>query len=103
MAIEDLFHEPLYQLTRQQLLARELERDPSVEADVVTVVHVLAPANVAYQKSYIAPRLRGRGTTVSAVWRSLLRNQESFVTLDPSVFLDPDVTSDEYALRYREM
>lgn len=98
--IADLFHEPLYQLARQQLLARELERDARVKADVVRVVHVLSPQNLAYQRSFIAPALRERGATVSEVWQTLLRNPEAFVSYDPVGFLDPVVTSEEYCLRY---
>ena len=77
-----------------------MERDDEVKADVVTVVHVLSPENAAYQRSYVSPSLRGRGATVSEVWQSLLRVPERFVSLDPAVFLDPTVTSEEYVLRY---
>lgn len=98
--LTDLFHEPVYQLVRQQLLAAALEGDLTVKADLVTVVHVLSPDNAAYQASYVAPALRGRGGSVSAVWQSLLRTPNRFVNLDPAVFLDPSVTSEEYALRY---
>lgn len=98
--LTDLFHEPVYQLVRQQLLAAELERDGEVKADRVTVVHVLSPDNEAYQRSYVAPALRGRGDTASEVWSSLLRTPDRFVSLDPVVFLDPAITSDEYVLRY---
>jgi hypothetical protein len=98
--LTDLFHEPVYQLVRQQLLAAELERDSEVKAERVTVVHVLSPDNDAYQRSYVAPALRGRGATASEVWTSLLRTPDRFSSLDPKVFLDPAVTSDEYVLRY---
>lgn len=98
--LTDLFHEPIYQLVRQQLLASELERDVAVKAEQVTVVHVLSPDNTAYQSSYVAPALRGRGATASEVWASLLRTPDRFSSLDPRVFLDPVVTSDEYVLRY---
>jgi hypothetical protein len=97
--LTDLFHEPIYQLVRQQLLASELERDAEVKAERVTVVHVLSPDNDAYQRSYVAPELRGRGATASEVWSSLLRVPDRFVPLDPAVFLDPAITSDEYVLR----
>jgi hypothetical protein len=63
-------------------------------------VHVLSPDNASYQRSYVTPRLRGRGATVSDVWASLQRSPGSFVSLDPAVFLDPQITSDEYCLRY---
>lgn len=98
--LTDLFHEPIYQLVRQQLLASELERDAEVKAERVTVVHVLSPDNDAYQRSYVAPALRGRGATASEVWASLLRTPDRFSSLDPKVFLEPAVTSDEYVLRY---
>lgn len=98
--LTDLFHEPVYQLVRQQLLAAALERDPAVKADLVTVVHVLSPDNAAYQSSYVAPALRSRGATASEVWSSLLRTPDRFVPLDPAVFLDAEVTSEEYVSRY---
>lgn len=100
LEVRDLFHEPIYQLVRQQLLARELERDPGVAADVVTVVHVLSPENTAYQRSYVSDGLRARGADVSEVWKSLLRRPEAFASLDPATFLDPEITSEEYRLRY---
>lgn len=98
--LTDLFHEPIYQLVRQQLLASELERDGGVKAERVTIVHVLSPDNTAYQSSYVAPAIRGRGVPASEVWSSLLRVPDRFVPLDPVVFLDPAITSDEYVLRY---
>ncbi|WP_299926114.1 hypothetical protein [uncultured Nocardioides sp.] len=98
--LADLFHEPVYQLVRQQLLASALECDPVVRADPVSVVHVLSPDNTAYQQSFISPALRSRGATTSEVWSSLLRSPDRFVSLDPVVFLDPGLTSKEYVLRY---
>jgi hypothetical protein len=98
--LTELFHEPVYQLVRQQLLAAELERDTVVKADLVTVVHVLSPDNLAYQSSYVSPSLRGRGATASEVWSSLLRTPDRFIGLDPAVFLDAAITSSEYVSRY---
>ena len=51
LEFSDLLDEPLYQLMRQQLLAHELERDRAHGAYRVRVVHVLAPANIAYNQS----------------------------------------------------
>jgi hypothetical protein len=95
-----LFHEPIYQLVRQQLLAHALAEDPGVRAEIVRVVHVLSPLNTAYQRSYISPELRERGDSVDEVWRSLLRPREAFVKMDPADFLDPSITSEEYCSRY---
>ena len=99
--LADLFHEPIYQLVRHQLLAHALEKDPDVDADVVKVVHVLSPHNSAYYRSYIAPGLKTLADAPEQVWTSLLRAKDRFVRVDPAVFLDPAVTSTSYRQRYR--
>ncbi len=99
LAFEHLL-DPLYQLVRQQLLAHELEKDGV--ADRVRVVHVLPPANEAYQQSLHRPEQQALGATVSRVWQQLLRKPGRFTSLDPAVFLDPDVTSAEYCRRYSD-
>jgi hypothetical protein len=37
---------------------------------------------------------------VQEVWQALLRAQDRFVPLDSELFLDPEITSREYVLRY---
>ena len=98
--LPDLFHEPIYQLVRQQLLAHALEQDPTVDAEVVRVVHVLSPKNTAYTRSYLAPGLAALGATPGEVWNKLIRTRNRFVHLDPAVFSDPRVTSRAYRERY---
>ena len=93
-----LLDEPFYQLVRQQLLAHALER--AGVADRVRVVHVLPPENEAYQQSLARPEHRALGATVSEVWQRLLRRPDRFTSMDPAAFLAPDVTSEEYVLRY---
>ncbi len=100
VAFEDMLDEPLYQLMRQQLLAARLEADPLVPAEMVRVVHVHPPANVAYQQS-LKPAHRAHGDSVDEVWAQLLRQPDRYVRLDPEVFLDAAVTSPSYAARYR--
>ena len=100
LEFSDLLDEPLYQLMRQQLLAHELEKDRAHGADRVRVVHVLAPANTAYQQSLRRPTQQAVGSTVSEVWQQLLRHGDRFTSLDPAVFLDPTITSHEYVARY---
>lgn len=99
-AIGVLFYEPIYQLVRQQLLADQLRRDPTIDAEVVRVVHVSPSGNHAYQRSYVHPTLRDRGATVGEVWQTLLRDKSTFVALDSDVFLSPSITSDNYVQRY---
>jgi hypothetical protein len=95
-----LFDEPFYQLVRQQLLAHALERSSAEGATRVRVVHVLPPANDAYQRSLARPEHRALGETVSAVWQQLLRATNRFVPMDPATFLDAAITSPEYVSRY---
>ncbi len=96
----DLLDEPFYQLMRQQLLAHELERARAHGVDRVRVVHVLPPANLAYQQSVHRPSQLALGSTVSDVWGRLLRHPDRFVSVNPAMFSDPAITSDEYVARY---
>ena len=100
LAIEMLLDEPFYQLMRQQLLANRLERSRAHGADVVRVLHVLAPDNTGYQDSLVRPEHRAVGGSVDEVWAKLLRTPDRFVHVDPAVFLDTAVTSNEYVDRY---
>ena len=100
LPIELLLDEPFYQLMRQQLLAKRLEHDRVLDAEVVRVLHVLAPENTGYQDSLARAEHRALGSTVDEVWTQLLRTPDRFLHVDPKVFLDPSVTSDEYVDRY---
>jgi hypothetical protein len=93
-----LLDEPFYQLARQQLLAHQLET--AGVADRVRVVHVCPRENDAYQSSVHRPEQRALGSTVSEVWQQLIRHHDRFTSMDPTVFLDEEVTSRDYVLRY---
>jgi hypothetical protein len=97
---DDLLDEPFYQLMRQQLLAHELEKTHASGAERVRVAHVLSAANVDYQRSIHRHGPRTLGATVSEIWQRLLRRPDRFVQLDGSLFLNPQITSDEYVRRY---
>jgi hypothetical protein len=98
LPFELLLDEPIYQLVRQQLLAHELEK--AGVADRVRVLHVLSPDNAEYQQSLARPEHRALGETVSQVWQQLLRTPDRFTSVDSALFLDPEITSREYALRH---
>ncbi len=100
LPFELILDEPFYQLVRQQLLAHELEKAGACGADQVRVLHVLPAANEAYQASLVRPEHRALGSTVSEVWQRLLVGPDRFVAVDSALFLDPEVTSAEYLLRY---
>jgi hypothetical protein len=52
--------------------------------------------NTGYQDSLARAEHRALGSTVDVVWTKLLRTPDRYVHVDPKVFLDPSVTSDEY-------
>jgi len=96
----ELLQEPLYQLTRQQLLAHELEKAHAHGVDRVRVAHVMAAGNRAYHESLYGVHALQLGATVKEVWRRLLRRPDRFVPVDSAVFLDPEITSEHYVHRY---
>lgn len=100
LPIELLLDEPFYQLMRQQLLAKRLEHNRVLDAQVVRVLHVLDPENTGYQNSLARADHRALGSTVGDVWTKLLRTPDRFLHVDPEVFLDQSVTSHEYVDRY---
>ena len=100
LPFELLLDEPIYQLVRQQLLAHALEQDQAEGADRVRVLHVLPQDNVEYQQSLHRPEQIALGPTVGELWQRLLRRTDRFLSVDPRVFLDPEITSREYVLRY---
>jgi hypothetical protein len=61
---------------------------------------LVPPDNEAYQASLVRPEHRALGASVSEVWQRLLVGRDRFVSVDPAVFLDPEVTSAEYVSRY---
>lgn len=102
LSFEHLLDEPVYQLVRQQLLAHALEMAGAEGASRVRVLHVLPTANDAYQQSLAHPEHRALGSSVSGVWRQLIRHQDRFVSVDSALFLDPEITSREYRLRHSD-
>ncbi|WP_207084750.1 hypothetical protein [Nocardioides sp. S5] len=100
MSLGHMLDEPFYQLMRQQLLAHRLEREHAEGADVVRVLHVRPRENQAYQQSLSRPEHRRLGDSVDAVWARLLKRPDRFIHVDPAVFCDETVTSEEYVDRY---
>jgi hypothetical protein len=74
----DLFYEPFYQMMRQQLLAREMEKAHELGAEVVTVVHVSPAKNTDLQR-VTSPGLSSLGGSATEVWKSLLRTPGRFI------------------------
>lgn len=97
---EDLFVEPFYQLLRQQLLARAMERTGEPGASVVRVVHVSPPGNAALRASLNRPSHRAVADDDFDVWRRLMRQPDRFVCMDSTGFCDAGVSGPAYAARY---
>ena len=101
---KELLQDPIYQLMRQQLLAQQLEKHKAHDkVKRVIVLHIDSPLNLAYQKSLFGDKTRELGSTVDEVWKRLLKSKNRFKQMDSSVFLDPNITSAEYVLRYGPM
>lgn len=88
-----VFHEPLYQLFRQQSLAAAIQRRRDVEgADRVTVLHISPAANRELHR-VTSPSLHALGTDVFEVWKSVLRNPTDFSSIDTAAVFQPFLTS----------
>jgi hypothetical protein len=77
VVLEDLGYEPFYQFFRQQLLAHELRKDFAS----VRLLHIAPKVNTDF--SLVTPeRLRQShpGQTATEVWKTLLRDQSTFVS-----------------------
>lgn len=79
LSLADFFWEPFYQLLRQQMLAFQMERNGEDGASRVRVLHVAPAANHALRQ-VTSPALRRFGDDAMDVFRSLLVEQESFVS-----------------------
>lgn len=72
--------DPFYQFVRQQLLAHEMEKARHLGADVVRVLHIAPRANTAFHKINV-PAFREFGATPVEAWKSLLRNNDRFISI----------------------
>lgn len=77
--VADLLWEPVYQLSRQQMLAWQMERDADEPAERVRVLHIAPAANTALRK-VTSPALRGLGNDVIALFPTLLTEPDAFVS-----------------------
>jgi hypothetical protein len=69
---EALFFEPFYQLMRLQLLAAAMEGAHEMDADLVSVLHLVPHANRQLLERITSPKLLRFGTTIHDVWRRIV-------------------------------
>ncbi len=66
-----LMYDPFDQLMRLQLLAGEMERHREMEADIVSVLHIMPKSNKELDRRITSPALREFGSTIHEVWDAL--------------------------------
>jgi hypothetical protein len=76
--VRDLFAEPIFQLYRQQMLAAQMLRDPSLKLHRVRTILVAPQSNTDLFRMRI-PALERFGTSLLSVWRQLLQDPASFI------------------------
>lgn len=79
-SFDSLFYEPFYQLMRQQMLAREMEKAHELGADVVSVLHIAPEQNTDFHK-ITSPELQDLGETAIDVWTKLVRLEGRFISI----------------------
>ncbi len=75
----DLFYEPFYQLMRQQMLAKQMEKYHEFGADIVSVLHISPKHNTDF-KRVTSDKLRYLGDSPVEIWKKLVKS--------PGVFTD---------------
>jgi hypothetical protein len=76
---DSLFYEPFYQLMRQQLLAREMEKEREMGADIVSVLHIAPNHNTDFRR-ITSPELVNLGDSAIDVWKNVVKNKEGFIS-----------------------
>jgi hypothetical protein len=67
---EDFFFSPLYQMMRLQLLASAMEREREMDADIVSVLHIVPRANDGLLNAELSQNI-APGKTVGDVWSNV--------------------------------
>lgn len=88
LALTDFFHEPFYQLLRQQMLAWRMQRAGECGSQRVRVLHISPNANVAL-KAVTAPALRRFADDAFDAFRSVLVRPDDFVARSSETLFGP--------------
>ena len=78
--VDALYYEPFYQFMRQQFLAARMEDAHEMGADVVSLLHISPDANGDF-KRITSPLLIGLGATSTGVWKRLVKDEGSFISV----------------------
>ncbi len=88
LALTDFFHEPFYQLLRQQMLAAGMQEAGEAQASRVRVLHIAPGGNQAL-KAVTAPALRAYGTNAFAAFGAVLADPGAFVSRTTDAVFGP--------------
>jgi hypothetical protein len=84
---KDLYYEPFYQMMRQTLLGWQMTVRKEYGAEDWVHVHVIPNENRELRETITSPKLLGN--SITEAWRSVLKQPEKYVTIDPKQFLSP--------------
>jgi hypothetical protein len=79
LTLADFFHEPFYQLLRQQMLAWHIEQDAASGIDRARVLHISPGGNRTLHK-VTSPALERLGDDAFDVFRSVLSDPSAFIS-----------------------
>ena len=96
LKLEDFFWEPFYQMIRQQMLAKQMEKAHEQDAERVRVIHISPSMNRDLHK-VTAPALRRFGDDAFTVFRELLVDPSAFVSWSIEDLFGPLVASSNTA------
>jgi hypothetical protein len=72
VGVDALFYEPFDQMMRLQLLAHAMERARELNADIVSVLHIVPSANRDLLDTITSTKLKPLGRTIHDVWRAMV-------------------------------
>jgi hypothetical protein len=80
------YYEPFYQMMRQALLGRLFVQNRELGCDRCVNIHVIPHDNLELKTQITSPGLCGEN--INDAWKRILRDPDSYVTLDPAAFLE---------------
>ena len=84
-----LYYEPFYQLMRQTLLGWKMVQHKEYQCDEWIHLHVIPQDNAELRERITSPGLRSKGDSMSAAWKSVLRDPHQYIPITPEEFLRP--------------
>ena len=95
-----LYYEPFYQLMRQTFLGWKMVQHGEYQCDEWIHLHVIPEGNAELRERITSPGLRLRGDSMSAAWKSVLRERFRYIPITPEEFLRPAfVCADTHSIK----